>query len=96
MLPVTLNVTSLYSIIPSDDGIDANDHLTEGCKSQDDRSVTSELISLVPTKNNFGLIKGMISKFWALPWVPVWIIVLPSYLWVSLRWIFLIPVMKHL
>ena len=51
---VTLDVTSLYSNIPHDDGIKACDHfMTEGGKSQEARSVISELINLVLTKNNF-------------------------------------------
>ena len=51
---VTLDVTSLYSNIPHDDGIKACDHfMSEGGKSQEARSVISKLINLVLTKNNF-------------------------------------------
>ena len=53
-LLVTLDVTSLYSNIPHDDGVKACDHfMTEGGKSQEARSVISKLINLVLTKNNF-------------------------------------------
>ena len=51
---VTLDVSSLYSNIPHDDGIKACDHfMSEGGKSQEARSVISKLINLVLTKNNF-------------------------------------------
>ena len=51
---VTLDVTSLYSNIPHDDGIEACDHfMSEGGKSQEARSVISKPINLVLTKNNF-------------------------------------------
>ena len=41
---VTLDVTSLYSNIPHDDGVKACDHfMTEGGKSQEARSVISKL-----------------------------------------------------
>ena len=51
---VTLDVTSLYSNIPHDDGIKACDHfMSEDGKSQQARLVISKLITLVLTKNNF-------------------------------------------
>ena len=51
---VTLDVKSMYSNIPHSDGIKACDHfMSEGGKSQEARSVTSKLINLVLTKNNF-------------------------------------------
>lgn len=51
---VTLDVTSLYSNIPHDDGIKACDHfMSEGSISQEARSTISELINLVLTKNHF-------------------------------------------
>ena len=51
---VTLDVTSLYSNIPHDDGIKECDHfMSEGGKSQEARSVISKRINLVLTKCNF-------------------------------------------
>lgn len=51
---VTLDVASLYSNIPHDDGIRACDHfMAEGGKSQETRTAISSLIKLVLTKNNF-------------------------------------------
>ena len=51
---VTLDVTSLYSNIPHDDGISACEYfMSKDGKSQETKSVISELIKLVLTKNHF-------------------------------------------
>ena len=38
----------------------------------------------------------IIFKVLVLQWVQKWLLVMHLYLWVSLRWIFLVPVIKHL
>ena len=93
---VTVGVTSLYINIPHDDGITACAHfMSEGGNSQEARSVVSKLINLELTKISFCLMMKIIFKYRVQQWVPKWLLVTHFHLWVSLIWIFLVPVIKR-